>query len=350
MISTELLNEILSKRVDNKTVFGTTMCIASGRNAVPVIASAGNLATDSRYFIASTTKIYVTALILNFEEQGLLSLDDKLERYFPQSLIAGLNNYRGKDFSAEITLRHLLSNTSGIPDYFLGKKIDGKSLEKELITGKDSYWSFEDTVNLSKTMKSPFPPGKPRKALYSDTNFQLLGSVIEKITGLEIKDVFKKIIFDELELVKTYTYSDENDTLPAPLYYKNKILTVPLAMKSFKADGGIVSTAGESLRFLRAFFSGKFFSIEKLKTLYNWNPIFFPLKYGIGVMQFKLPRIFSPFSPASEFIGHSGLSGAFAFYCPEKDVYLTGTVNQIADPGISFRLMLKVVNEIKQKT
>ncbi|MBE2280810.1 MAG: beta-lactamase family protein [Ignavibacteriaceae bacterium] len=323
------------------------MCIASGSNSEPVCASAGNLMPDSQYFIASTTKIYVAAQILNFEEQGLLSLDDKLARYLPQSLITGLNIIKGKDFSSGITLRQLLSNTSGIPDYFLGKKSDGKSLEKELISGEDSYWSFEDTINLSKTMKSSFAPGKPGKALYSDTNFQLLGSVVEKITGLEINEVFKKFIFDELEFVKTYLFSDENDTLPAPLYYKNKILKVPLAMKSFRADGGIVSTAGESLRFLRAFFGGKFFPVERLKSLYNWNPIFFPLKYGTGVMQFKLPRIFSPFSPAPEFIGHSGLSGAFAFYCPEKDVYLAGTVNQIADPGISFRLMLKVVNEIK---
>lgn len=50
-----------------------------------------------------------------------------------------------------------------------------------------------------------------------------------------------------------------------------------------------------------------------------------------------------PFVSRPEFLGHSGLSGAFAFYCPEKELYLTGTVNEISRPDLSFRLMLKVV-------
>jgi D-alanyl-D-alanine carboxypeptidase len=52
----------------------------------------------------------------------------------------------------------------------------------------------------------------------------------------------------------------------------------------------------------------------------------------------------SPFQASPELIGHSGLSGAFSFYCPQKDTFLTGTVNQIADPSLSFRLMLKLLN------
>jgi hypothetical protein len=76
----------------------------------------------------------------------------------------------------------------------------------------------------------------------------------------------------------------------------------------------------------------------------QWNKIFFPLEYGIGLAKFKLPRIFSPFKPMPELLGHSGLSGAFAFYAPEKDVFLTGTVNQISNPDISYRLMLQLLN------
>ncbi|MDO8869603.1 MAG: hypothetical protein Q7V10_02515 [Methanobacteriaceae archaeon] len=74
------------------------------------------------------------------------------------------------------------------------------------------------------------------------------------------------------------------------------------------------------------------------------NKIFFPLQYGIGLMRFKLPRIFSPFKSVPELLGHSGLSGAFSFYCPEKDIYLTGTVNQAAYPDLSFNLMVKIIN------
>jgi hypothetical protein len=58
-------------------------------------------------------------------------------------------------------------------------------------------------------------------------------------------------------------------------------------------------------------------------------------------MYSKLPRVFSPFAAPPSFMGHSGLSGTVAFWCPEKKRFICGTVNQIADPGTSYRLMLK---------
>ena len=117
-------------------------------------------------------------------------------------------------------------------------------------------------------------------------------------------------------------------------------------MASFGPDGGIVSTAEESMTFLKAFFAGTLFPARYLPELYQWNKIFFPLQYGVGLMRFQLPRFMSPFSPAPELLGHSGLSGAFAFYAPERSVYLTGTVNQIAQPGRSFRLLLRLLNQM----
>jgi len=192
-------------------------------------------------------------------------------------------------------------------------------------------------------MKPRFKPGAKGKAFYSDTNYQLLGRVIEIITGKRIGAVLKEFIFEPLQLRNTYLYDDSNDTTPVSLYYKTDPLCIPLAMTSFGPDGGIVSTARESMTFLRAFFGGQLFPKEYISELTIWNRIFFPLQYGIGVARFKLPRIFSPFKPIPELIGHSGLSGAFAYYCPEKDLYLTGTVNQIAKPGLSFRLMIKLL-------
>jgi hypothetical protein len=74
----------------------------------------------------------------------------------------------------------------------------------------------------------------------------------------------------------------------------------------------------------------------------RWNTIFFPLRYGYGLMDFKLPRFFS-LRPTPEFIGHSGSTGSFAFTCPEKSLYLAGTLNQIASPSKPFFLMTDLV-------
>lgn len=191
-------------------------------------------------------------------------------------------------------------------------------------------------------MPAAFPPGKKGRALYSDTNYQMLGHIIEIASGKSYEDALKHYVFSPLGLNKTYLYTDTNDTHPANIYYKSTPLNIPRAMASTGPDGGIVSTARESMVFLKAFFGGGVFPVEYVKELGVWNRIFFPLEYGLGVMRYKLPRIFSGFRPFPEFIGHSGLSGAFAYYCPAKDLYITGTVNQIAKPGTAYKMMLRL--------
>lgn len=119
-----------------------------------------------------------------------------------------------------------------------------------------------------------------------------------------------------------------------------------VAMTSFGPDGGVVSTASDMLLFLRAFFSDKLApSVDLAELTREWNKIWFPFTYGIGIMRFRLPRIFSPFRAQPELIGHSGLSGAFAFYAPSKGTFITGTVNQLAYPDTSFRLTLKMLGD-----
>jgi D-alanyl-D-alanine carboxypeptidase len=159
--------------------------------------------------------------------------------------------------------------------------------------------------------------------------------------------VLKEWIFEKLGLKRTYLYENSSDTIPEPMYFKQKPLLIPLAMVSFGPDGGIVSTSEELMVFIKAFFKGELFSKEYLNEMKCWNKIFFPLEYGIGMTRFSLPRILSPFKAMPELLGHSGLSGAFAFYSPLRNVYLAGTVNQIHYPDTSFKLMLKLINSIQ---
>jgi D-alanyl-D-alanine carboxypeptidase len=85
-------------------------------------------------------------------------------------------------------------------------------------------------------------------------------------------------------------------------------------MASFGPDGGIVSTAGELMTFVRAFFEGGLFERATIGQLQDYRRIFFPLQYGVGFARFALPRVLG----GEELIGHSGLSGAFAFLAPGR--------------------------------
>jgi D-alanyl-D-alanine carboxypeptidase len=91
--------------------------------------------------------------------------------------------------------------------------------------------------------------------------------------------------------------------------------------------------------FLRAFFEGQLFDQAFLERMMTWNSIFFPLRYGYGLMYFRLPRFFAQ----PQFIGHSGSTGSFAFTCPSRSIYLAGTINQIASPAKPFFLMSNLV-------
>ncbi|MBX2900154.1 MAG: serine hydrolase [Cyclobacteriaceae bacterium] len=334
------LQMILDKTVDGKKVFGASFAIK--KDTFIWQGASGNLSIDQSYFIASTTKLFTTAIILKLRAEGKLSLDDKISSYIDKSILSGLHIYKGKEYSYELTIKHLLAHTSGLPDYFQGKGTSGKSLENEITAGNDQFWTFEQAIERTKKMSPLFAPGTKGKANYSDANFQLLGKIIENITHKSYVENCKEFIIQPLGLTKTYLYQDTTDKTPKTLYYKNKELNIPKAMTSFGADGGIVSTSSDMLIFIEAFFTGELFPKQYINELKEWNKIFSPLQSGVGIHLFKLPK----FLGMPVLIGHSGLSGALAYYDPKNEIYVAGTVNQIAYPSKSFSLTTKLIQTL----
>jgi len=341
------LQAVLDKTVDGKKVFGTSFAIKQDR--FTWVGGSGNLSGDQPYFIASTTKLFTTALILRLRAEGALNLDDKISKYLDQSTLNGLHVFNGREYSDELTIKHLLSHTSGLSDYFQGKGKSGKSLENEITNGHDQFWTFEQAIDRTKKMKPLFAPGTKNKANYSDANFQLLGKIIEIKTNKTYAENCNEFIIQPLSLTRTYLYQDATDKTPKTLYYKSNELHIPKAMSSFGADGGMVSTSTDMLIFIEAFFTGKLFPSIYIDELQEWNKIFFPMRSGIGIHQFKLAWIFNPTGAIPYFIGHSGLSGALAYYCPKEHMYVAGTVNQVTHPNLSFKTMIKLTQIIMKK-
>ncbi|MBN8541766.1 MAG: beta-lactamase family protein [Deltaproteobacteria bacterium] len=324
-----------------KEIPGVIMAVAN--ETEQIIGARGNLSPQSQYFIASATKLYVTALILQLIDSKLIKLEDRIVNLFPHNSFRSLHVIAGNDFTHEITVEHLLSHTSGLPDYFQAKHNAKSSLLEQVISGQDQNWNLIRVLNDAKELGAVFSPGSGR-ALYSDTNFQILGAIIEKITETNLANAIQNQLCQRIGLTNTYLYQDEADTRPAPLNYKSAVLKVPKAMTSFGADGGIVSTAQDGIDFLKSFFAGQLFDESHLSYITaHWRKIFFPLKYGVGISLFRLPWFFSPFKRAPDLIGHSGLSGTLLFYCPANRLYLSGTVNQTSHPEASFRMMVKSV-------
>lgn len=344
------MQSLLEDLVDNHLIFGTTVRVQSGDGKLLWVGAAGNLTAETPYFIASTTKLCVTAVILKLRAEGKLSLDDPAAKYLSPELVNGIHVLDGADYSNMLTIRQLMAHTSGLPDYFQGKPEAGKSLEQTLTAGQDQPWDEAWVSELVRShMKPLFIPGTKGKAHYSDTNYQLLGAVIKAVSGLSVAEAFRQYLFVPIGLKQTYLYADIADKNPAPLYYKSAPLVIPQAMASFGADGGVVSTTAETAAFLKAFMTGVYFPITNLAEIQQtWNPIFFPMDYGVGIARFLIPKYMSVGQQLPVLIGHTGLSGAFAWYCPERDWYITGTVNQIHQPGTSFKLLVKLLMLLEQ--
>ena len=81
--------------------------------------------------------------------EGKLNIEDKIRSYLNPKITQNLHVFKGVDYSEQLTIKHLLAHTSGIPDYFQKKGKNGKSLEDELINGKDQYWTFEQSIERS---------------------------------------------------------------------------------------------------------------------------------------------------------------------------------------------------------
>lgn len=247
--------------VDSKSIFSVAMKVESGDASLSWSGAAGSMQVADKYFIASVTKMYITVLVMKLIDEGKLSLEDKISKYLPSDFCSALHVFKGVDYSNQLTIKHLITNTSGIPDYFFHKQENGRAAADDLLEGKDGSWPLERTIELIKGLKPKFKPGS--KAAYSDSNYQLLGRIIEEVSGLSIPEIMKTYIFDPLGLKNTYVYQDTLDNNPVPFYYGAKKLWLPNYIASVGPEGGIVSTVDEVMVFLKAFFGGMLFFPKK---------------------------------------------------------------------------------------
>lgn len=339
----ETLDKIVAQTAKNKNVHGSVFHIESGDRSLSLFSATGNISPESQYYIASINKLIISFITLRLCQSKTINLDDKLSNYLPNETLNGLLVHNGKDYAGDLEIRHLISHTSGLPCYLIDKGPDGKKNMDLILNGNDQSWPLEKVVREVKKMKSKFIPGSKGKASYSETNFRLLDRVLEIVTNKNIQDLLTDV-FQELEMNNTFVLPSNYANQCAPIYFKQNTISIREYWMSTHHD--IASTAADQMKFIRAFFDGKYFSKEFIDELKKWNNIFFPFKYGIGIQKFYIPKLLSPFKAVPELIGHCGSIGSVAFYVPDKDVYITGTVNQTSNPNIVFQTMIKIVNKL----
>lgn len=331
-------------------------------------SSGVEITTNTPFFIASVTKLFITASVLRLVEQGKVKLGKPAADYLPEGLMSGIHRYRDRDYSSEISVMHLLTHSSGIPDWLEDRPKGGKSMVDQIVLEEDRLISIPELVEAVKnSLQSHFPPsdleGKKIRIRYSDTNFQLLIALLEHCCEKPISSVFEELIYRPLGLSSTFhPGQDGAESIErADFWVAKKPFDRPALIQSFR---DLYSTADDLLLFFRAMISGDLF--EDPKTVEwlgkKWNRFSFPLdsvafrlpswpiQYGVGMMRWELPRIYSPFRRIPPVVGHTGVTGSWLFYCETYDLYLCGTVSQLYQAPLPFQWVPQLLAKIEKLT
>jgi D-alanyl-D-alanine carboxypeptidase len=322
-----------------------------------VLDAEGTPATaDARYPIASVTKLFTAVVTMKLIEAQQLRLEDRMTDILPTEVTAGLHVMDGVDRTGEITVEHLLGHTSGLADYYEGAPPGERSAQARLLAGEDAPMPFDDVLKTVRAMKPNFPPqpagSDKRKAKYADTNYQLLGAVLEKVADKHLHELFDQMIFAPLGLDATssYPHPPRDGRSPEPdasVWAKDVVLNPSGALTHQKADGGIISTVADQLRFMRALAAGELF--EDAGTFRHMgahtNKVFFPVEYGLGVMRYAPARWMSPLFAIPPIVGHTGSTATWAFHCPDLDIVLAGAFD-VAQPPLPFRFLPHVLRAV----
>lgn len=284
---------------------------------------------EATFPAASVSKLFTHALAFAAMDAGSLSRADRVADVLADGDIAGIHTVRGTDHVPEITVGHLVDQTSGLANPEFEKVRGGSTLFAE-VSRRDRAVEWPELADRLRALGGKAAPGA--KAHYSDANALLLARMLEAVTGSTYAELLDRHIIGPLGLTSTALPGPdgiaEGLPLPMPVRSRRGIVGIAKYAASQAPAGGVITTARDLLRFSRAFHGGELFGRGHVAGGDFRRIQFVPLGYGAGMMRLELPRIVSPVVPAPEILGHSGSTGSFAFRCPGAGVHVVGTLNR----------------------
>jgi CubicO group peptidase (beta-lactamase class C family) len=262
------LDEVAKSYTANNAFMGTVMVtegdrvlLDKGYGKAVVEWDVAN-ALETKFRLGSLTKQFTATLVLLLQQDGKLKVDDPVSKYLPDA---------PKTWE-KITLANLLGHTSGIPSF---------TDMKEFGVWRMSPHTTDEELALFKDKPLDFEPGS--KFAYSNSNFEVLGAVIEKLSGKKYGDLLRERIFEPLGMKDSGLDSDDlllpkraEGYMPGA---KGLVVARSESMSVPWSAGSIYSTTGDLLKWEHGLFGGKVLNADSLKAMTT------PGKgnYGMGV-------------------------------------------------------------------
>jgi D-alanyl-D-alanine carboxypeptidase len=305
------------------------------------VAAGQPVTAETAFAIASISKTFLAALVLELSAEGAFGLEDSVV-----TLLPGLD----LDLDPTITVRMLLDHTSGLDDYFLNPRID-RALQREPAR------SWTPARALRYVRKAYFPPGTNWH--YSNTNYLLLDLLVEATTGQPVATHLRRRFLDPLGLETAFYQSAEEPTAPLAHGYRltgsgSRTRAIDLADGSGIAPfrsvvtaaagaGSVAASSRDVALWARALYGGEAISSESLSLMLS----------GVGYVAAHRPR--TPYGLGVQAIvldghrtfGHSGRFLGFRSlmrWLPDEGVAIAVLTNQSrVDPASVAIRLLRIV-------
>jgi CubicO group peptidase (beta-lactamase class C family) len=310
----ERMLQVVQNYVDNRSFMGAVLVAEGDRIVVSHGSGYADLdwsipnTVDTRFRIGSLTKQFTAASILLLQERGQLNLNVPIKTYLPDA----------PSTWDKVTIYHLLTHTSGIPNFTGTAGFDAYKRQNH---------TPEESVRLVRDKPLDSEPGA--KFYYSNSNYILLGEIIERVSGMPYGSFLRQNIFIPVRMTETGVDSDSAilarraqgyESTPEGFRHSDYInMTIPYSA------GFLYSTVADLLKWERALFGGKVVSASSLHTMITANLN----EYGMG--------LFIRNANKHELITHDGSIEGFESslnYYPERQLTIVVLGNVRTDaPG-----------------
>ncbi|WP_206794230.1 serine hydrolase [Amycolatopsis sp. MtRt-6] len=316
-----------------------------GRAGVADVVTGAKPDTGGRFRIGSVSKTFTATLVLKLAAKGRLRLDDPIAKYLPGLL----------PYPEPITVRQLLQHTSGVPRD-LAPQYTWTTAE-EVDTERFVHFGEVEAIHGSTVQPLLFPPGT--SWAYSNTGYNVLALLVEKLTGREFEQVLADWITGPLRLADTFLPRDfpwvprpalrgYEQLYPAPRGLTD--VTVYNFSRYFGA-GNIISSAADLNRFFHALVGGELLPADvlaQMKTTVPWPGEGGLVGYGLGLMRISLSGICGPGAP--DVWGHGGDVPGYNTWSMSdaagtRGITVASSPDLTASPAAASRRILAMVTE-----
>jgi D-alanyl-D-alanine carboxypeptidase len=279
----------------------------------------------------SVLKTFLATVTLQHVEEGTLSLDQTLPELLPRSVTDRVKN------ADQITLRMLLGHTSGIPEW------NTHEFEVRFIGDPNRIWTNDDVLGMVADEPALFPPGS--SFTYSNTNYTLVGMVLDQLGEGSWRSQVRKRVFDRLAMRSSELPEPGDPGFPGDyahgyLEVEGEVMDFSLGDPSMAgASGGnaLVTTVQDLAQFLDALLDGELFkrpeTLEAMTTMVERpHESGFPYAYGLGLETYEFE--------GTKVIGHAGSTAGYSVMMSR----IEGTGSTLVTAVTAYDLFTNAVN------